>query len=299
LVLADERRLRFGHPLVRSATYQGALLSDRIAAHRALAAVLTGAGEEDRQSCHLAAAVVGPDEDAAAALEGAADRAMARRGPGVAVGLLERSAELSPDGSGRARRLARAASAAIRVGQHDRARTFMEHAAKLTTDVETRTELCLSRAQLEDETVGADTAVATLMQAADLAGADPATAAQCLATAGRIAWTAHDRPLAGAVHQRLLALTADHSPPAPSPDRLTRDAAGPTEWTAHLTSLWDRPSSFGPSPWAWPPALAAYIAGHELAGYRLYRRGTSELRAAGAMADLALVLDRDRSRSLA
>jgi hypothetical protein len=64
--------LAFRHPLIRSALYQAAGASERRDAHRALAGALEG---EDRGAWHLAAAAVGPNAEAAAALERVAETA--------------------------------------------------------------------------------------------------------------------------------------------------------------------------------------------------------------------------------
>jgi DNA-binding CsgD family transcriptional regulator len=93
LVRTGGGRLRFRHPLVRSAAYHAATLAARQAAHRALAGVLAGEDAADQRAWHLASAAVGPDEAVAAGLEGSADRAAA---------LLERAEPLAADPRSRA-----------------------------------------------------------------------------------------------------------------------------------------------------------------------------------------------------
>lgn len=78
LVAVDETGLRFRHPLVRTAIHQAASMSQRHAAHAALAAAL--AGQPDRSVWHRAASLIGPDEEVASELEAAATRARRRRG---------------------------------------------------------------------------------------------------------------------------------------------------------------------------------------------------------------------------
>src|SRR5919112_1220540 len=95
LVEVAGTRIAFRHPLVRSAVYQAASLVERNAAHFALAEVL--ADRPDRQVWHRAAALVGPNESVAAALEAAARRARRRGAIGEAIDALERAVELSED----------------------------------------------------------------------------------------------------------------------------------------------------------------------------------------------------------
>lgn len=116
LVEVGPRGVRFRHPLVRSTTYEQAGEGARRAAHAALADVI---GDHDRAAWHRAAALVEPDEAAAAALEGAGDRARRRGAPLVAARAYERAAALSPEPARQGRRLVRAAYHAHGLGRHD------------------------------------------------------------------------------------------------------------------------------------------------------------------------------------
>jgi DNA-binding CsgD family transcriptional regulator len=109
LVRIDLRaeRLTFRHPLLASAAIEMATSGERRRAHAALADVLVNRPEEC--AWHLAEAVVGADPRAADILEVAARRAQQDGDPARAVTTLLRSADVTPPGPDRARRLAAAA----------------------------------------------------------------------------------------------------------------------------------------------------------------------------------------------
>ncbi|WP_410612288.1 AAA family ATPase [Amycolatopsis sp. lyj-109] len=104
-------RVRFRHPLVRSAVYRSASAPERHEVHRVLAAVTDPARDPDRRAWHRAQATVTPDEEVAVELECSAGRAQARGGLVAAAALLEQAATLTPDPAVRARRELSAARA--------------------------------------------------------------------------------------------------------------------------------------------------------------------------------------------
>ena len=71
-------RVRFRHPLLRSASYRAASVADRQAMHGALAGATDPQTAPERRAWHRAQAATGPDEEVAAELERSAGRAQAR-----------------------------------------------------------------------------------------------------------------------------------------------------------------------------------------------------------------------------
>ena len=114
-------RVRFRHPLVRSAAYRSASPQDRQDVHGALAEATDPAVDPDRRAWHRSQAVPGQDENVAEELENSAGRAQARGVLAAAAAFLERAALLTPDPARRARRLLAAAGAKRDAGALDAA----------------------------------------------------------------------------------------------------------------------------------------------------------------------------------
>ena len=195
LVRVTPAGVTFSHPLARAAVLAGSDVAERAAAHRALAGVL----DSDRRAWHLAALADGPDEQVAAELDAAAQRADRRGSRAAASAAYERAAALSAGPAAKGRRLALAAAAATDAGQLPRAADLARQAGQLVTDPAAAAALARVRAQLEFEAGRPADSVGILLEWAALLGpADPGAAEVVLAEAVHILWLA-----AGPAHPEL------------------------------------------------------------------------------------------------
>ena len=165
-LLEIDARVRFRHPLVRSAVYRAAPASDRQAVHRALAAATDGEADPDRRAWHRAHAATAPDEAVAGELIACASGAQARGGMAAAAAFLERAAVLTPDPAARSPRALAAARAKFDSGDFRAAASLLASAEAGPLAELERAKVELTRAQMSfDQQRGRD-APRLLLQAA-------------------------------------------------------------------------------------------------------------------------------------
>ena len=159
-------KVRFRHPLVRSAAYMAGSPEDRRAAHLTLAAATDAQTDPDRRVWHLAAAATGPDEEVATALEQAAVKTQARAGLAAAAALLQRSVALTAEPGRRADRALAAALANLHSGAFDTAVGLLAQAEADAVDDLQRARVEQLRGQIEWASVAGREAPVLLLQAA-------------------------------------------------------------------------------------------------------------------------------------
>ncbi|GAA1295317.1 LuxR family transcriptional regulator [Pseudonocardia aurantiaca] len=159
-------RVRFRHPLARSAAYRSAPVQDRQEAHRALAEVTDQRLDPDRRAWHRAQASPGPDKDIAAELERSAGRAQARGGLAAAAAFLKQAATLTLDPEQRAGRALAAAQAKIQAGVFDVARDLLAMAESGPLSDVQQASVDVMRARLAFNTSRGSDAAALLLKAA-------------------------------------------------------------------------------------------------------------------------------------
>jgi DNA-binding CsgD family transcriptional regulator/tetratricopeptide (TPR) repeat protein len=165
-LLEIDIRVRFRHPLVRSAVYRASTEPDRRRVHGALAAVTDARSDPDRRAWHRARAVLGADEEAAADLERSAERARARGGLAAAAAFLQQASELTPDPARRASRALTAAHAKHAAGASEAASGLLMIAAAGPLDPLQVGRLELLRARIAFHLTRDSAAPAMLLEAA-------------------------------------------------------------------------------------------------------------------------------------
>ena len=159
-------RVRFRHPLVRSAAYRGASLPDRQNVHQALAEATDPEIDPDRRAWHRAHAARGPDEAVADDLERSADRARSRGGIAAAAAFLQRATELTADAVRRGERALAAAQAKLDAAAPEAASELLATAELCPLDELQRARLERLHAQIAFARRRGSDAPSLLLQAA-------------------------------------------------------------------------------------------------------------------------------------
>jgi DNA-binding CsgD family transcriptional regulator len=301
--LIDQREgVRFRHPLMRSAAYRSASVSDRHAAHAALAAATDAAADPDHHVWHRAQATSGWDEDVAAELERSAGRARSRAGVAAAAAFLERATELTPDEERRGDRAIAAAQAKFAAAAPQEAERLLAVAQMGPLDELRRTRLERLRAQIAfGRSRGGDAAPLLLEAARHLAPLDAALARETYLEA--FASTIFAGPLGGAVDAARVAAAARDAPAAPDPPRaidalldglIVRYSEG---YVAALAPLRAALAAFGrpelgerDARWLWLACWIAPDVWDDDGWLELARRGVEHARAAGVLSVLPVAL---------
>ena len=170
-------RVRFRHPLVRSAVYRAASDQERRAVHQALADATDPAVDPDRRAWHRANAVTGTDAAVADELESSAQRAQTRGGVAAAATFLEHACRLSVDDRTGARRALAAATAHHQAGAFEASLGLLAQASSGPLEPLERAQVDLLRAQIMFSTTFGPKAPPMLVDAArQLVPLDPQAA---------------------------------------------------------------------------------------------------------------------------
>jgi DNA-binding CsgD family transcriptional regulator len=294
-------RVRFRHPLVRSAAYSSASLPQRRAAHLALAEVTDRGRDPDRRAWHLAAAAPGPDEQVAAELERSAGRAQARGGMAAAAAFLQRAAELTAEPARRSARALAAAQASLLAGALDAAADLLAAAAAGPLDELQQARASLLRGQIAfASSMGSDAPALLVKAAQQLEPLDAALARQTYLDAWGAAWTAGQFAGAGSLHE--VARASRSAPPpasAPRPSDLLLDglAVLVTEGRARAAPLLRQAARVFAEDeitveeglrWGWLAAAAAITVWDEEYWHAMVARQLQSVREAGLLVDLPI-----------
>jgi DNA-binding CsgD family transcriptional regulator len=298
-----DSKVRFRHPLVRSAVYQSADATNRRRVHGALAASTDVALDPDRRAWHSAHAVQGVDEEVAAELERSAARARSRGGYAAAGAFMRRSTELTPAVADRTRRALEAAHAMHNAGASEAALDLLAIAEGGSPNQRQRARVALLRAQIAfHRTRGLDVPQMLADAAATVAPFDPALSRETYLHALDAAI------VSGAPDSVIIARTALASSPAanPRPVDLLLDglamtivdgySAGVPTVRLALDELSEVPhpgavQEGGSEPWLWLAGRVAVGILDDERAHKIAEWNVTVSRARGALASLPSALN--------
>jgi DNA-binding CsgD family transcriptional regulator len=296
-------RIRFRHPLVRSAVYRSASPPDRRAAHHALAEATDPVADPDRRAWHLAAAAPGPDEAVALELERSAGRAQARGGLAAAAAFLQRSVALTHDAARRTERALAAAQASLLAGAFDAALGLLVAAQAGPLDELQRARVDLLHGQIAFASGHGSDAPPRLLEAAKrLEPLDPELARETYLDAWGAALFAGRLATAGSLQDA--SWSAKSAPPPPRPPRPCdllldalvmlstegRIAAAPALRAATRAFAGDAVSSDVNFRWGWLTTVPSNVLWDDESWHAINARQLQLARDAGALARLPIDL---------
>ena len=296
-------RVRFRHPLARSAAYRSASFAERQQMHAALAEVTDPAADPDRRAWHRAQAAPGPDEEVAAELERSAARAQARGGLAAAAAFLERSVRLTADPEGHTERILAAAMASMQAGAFGKALDLLATAEAGPLDELQSARVDLLRGQVAFASGNGSGAPPLLLKAARrLEPLNLELARETYLTAWNAACiTAHldEGIVLLEISRAVRALPAPGGNPRPLDLLLDGLALLITEGHAAATPALQRAAkAFAGMPvddvlrWGWVATAASALMWDDEGTRVVYARQVQLVRNAGALAHLPLYLSR-------
>ncbi|GGR38457.1 AAA family ATPase [Streptomyces netropsis] len=299
LIDLGEQRVLFTHPLIRSATYQAASLTERRAAHLALAHAMDE--EDERRVWHLAAATIGTDDTVAGLMATLADRSRRAGGATTASRALRRAAALASSPRVRARWLIDAAECAWTAAEPSQATALLDEAESLTSTPELRARSAQVRGAITHASSDPAIACRTLMDGARLVlESDALLAGEMLVMAARSAWVANTPRQLGEIaalldrSDRATSGVSDHFMAqlrwlrslAPEQTPIAVPWSHTPQASAARVPAWL--SSTDPKPWVWPPVFLPHMMGDTATTLDAYQRAVDTLRRNGAVGALPM-----------
>jgi DNA-binding CsgD family transcriptional regulator len=182
LLKLEGGEVAFRHPLLRSLAYHAATSGARLAAHRAIAEIVT---DPSLRAWHLSSAALGPDEEAAEALDEASRIARERGTLAAAAAATARAADLSTDDAKRAERLVSAATDLVELGRADEALARIDEAERYPEALAHGSDLKVLRGRVEMRSGALHSGRALIVAEAEhCAQEDPCRSAELLIEVG-------------------------------------------------------------------------------------------------------------------